>query len=189
MDSTTTDASGNYAAKLDTGTYNVLAAGDSGVVYQDSITVVKDSTVHPPADTLKAPGSIRGIIRLQPGDDARTVFILFMGTNVLNMPEDAIGNFSVANMAEGTYRVRFLTTLDAYVPKDTVLSASAGRTDSVPHDIVLQYTGIPVAGGFMFSYDTLKQIVTLTWNKPTTGRKISGYKFTGSEQLHQFCNS
>ncbi len=47
VDSTTTDASGNYTAKLDTGTYNVLAAGDSGVVYQDSITVVKDSTRSP----------------------------------------------------------------------------------------------------------------------------------------------
>jgi hypothetical protein len=175
VDSTTTDAQGNYTAKLDTGTYNMLAAGDSGVVYQDSITVIKDSTVHPPADTLGAPGSIRGVIRLQPGDDARTVFMIFMGTNILNMPEDAIGNFTATNMAEGTYRVRILTTLDAYIPKDTVLSVTAGKVDSLAHDIVLQYTGIPVVTGLTISYDTLKQIVTLSWNKPTTGRTVAGY--------------
>jgi hypothetical protein len=175
VDSTTTDAKGNYAAKLDTGTYNVLAAGDSGVVYQDSIKVVKDSTVHPPADTLGAPGSIKGIVRLQPGDDARTVFIIFMGTNILNMPDDAIGNFTAANMAQGTYRVRILTTLDAYVPKDTVLNVTAGQVDTLTHDIVLQYTGIPVPSGLKISYDTLKQIVALSWNKPTTGRGIKGY--------------
>jgi hypothetical protein len=175
VDSTTTDANGNYAAKLDTGTYNVLASGDSGVVYQDSITVVKDSTVHPPADTLKAPGSVRGVVRLQPGDDARTVFIIFMGTNILNMPDDSIGNFTAANIAQGTYKVRILTTLDAYLPKDTVLRVTAGKVDSLTHDIVLQYTGIPVPSGLTINYDTLKQIVTLAWNKPTTGRKVAGY--------------
>ena len=68
-DSATTDSTGNYSVKLDTGTYNVLASGDSGVVYQDSITVTKDSAIHPPADTLKAPGGLRGRVRLQPGDD------------------------------------------------------------------------------------------------------------------------
>jgi hypothetical protein len=175
VESTTTDANGNYSAKLDTGAYNVLSASDSGVVYQDSITVVKDSTVHPPADTLKAPGGIRGRVRLQTGDDARTVFIIFMGTSTLSMPDDSIGRFTVANMAGGTYRVRILTTLDAYVPKDTMLSVMAGKTDSLTHDIVLQYTGIPVVTGLTISYDTLKQIVNLSWNKPTTGRAVKGY--------------
>jgi len=168
VDSTTTDAQGNYTAKLDTGTYNVLAVGDSGFAYQNSITVIKDSTVHPPADTLKAPGSVRGVIRLQPGDDARTVFILFLGTSTWITPDDSTGRFGVANIAEGTYRVRILTTLDAYVPKDTVLSVTAGKADTLTHDIVLQYTGIPVVSGLKIGYDTLKQIVTLTWSKADT---------------------
>ena len=101
VESTTTNASGNYSAKLDSGAYNVLGAGDSGVVYQDSITVIKDSTIHPPADTLKAPGSIKGVVRLQPGDDARTVFIIFTGTNILNMPEDAVGNLLSCKYGRG----------------------------------------------------------------------------------------
>jgi len=137
--------------------------------------VIKDSTVHPAADTLGAPGSIRGVVRLQPGDDARTVFMLFLGTNIWATPDDSTGRFTAANMAGGTYRVRILTTLDLYVPKDTVLSVTAGKVDTLPHDIVLQYTGIPVPNGLKISYDTLKQIVTLTWNKPTTGRTVAGY--------------
>ena len=109
VDSTTTDAKGNYAVKLDTGTYNVLASGDSGVVYQDSITVINDSTIYPPADTLKAPGGVRGRVRLQPTDDARTVFILFLGTNTWGTPDDSTGSFTIGGMAEGTYGV---TNLD-----------------------------------------------------------------------------
>jgi hypothetical protein len=174
IDSTVTGNNGSYSAQVDTGTYNVLSSGDSGLSYQDSVLVGNGSTTVP-QDTLKAPGSIRGVVRLQPGDDARTVFLLFLGTNTLGTPNDAIGNFSIANMADGSYRVRILTTLDLYVPKDTVLSVTAGKADTLPHDIVLQYTGIPIPSGLKFAYDTLKQVVKLTWNIPTTGRTVSGY--------------
>jgi hypothetical protein len=168
VDSTTTDAKGNYTAKLDTGMYNVLAAGDSGVVYQDSITVVKDSTIHPPADTLKAPGTIRGVVRLQPGDDARKVFILAMGTNTFSSPSDSVGNFSLANMADGRYSVRIISILDNYGVLDTSLSIRAGKNDTLADTIVLPFTGIPTPKGLTISYDTLKQIVTLAWTKADT---------------------
>ncbi len=174
VDSTTTDASGNYSVKLDSGTYNVLATGDSGVVYQDSISVAKDSTIHPPADTLKAPGGLRGRVRLQPGDDARTVFILFLGTSTFGTPDDSTGKFTIANMAQGTYKVRILTTLDAYVPKDTVLSVTAGMVDSLTHDIVLQFTGVPGPTGLTVSYDTLRQTAILAWTGADTSL-IAGY--------------
>jgi|GEM_PF-1346373 Predicted periplasmic ligand-binding sensor domain len=174
IDSATTDSTGNYSVTLDTGTYNVLALGDSGMVFQDSITVTKDSAINPPPDTLKTPGGLRGRVRLQPGDDARTVFILFMGTNTWGTPDDSTGKFTVTNMAQGTYRVRILTTLDAYVPKDTALSVEAGKVDSLAHDIVLQYTGVPGPTGLKVSYDTLRQTVILMWNGADTSL-IAGY--------------
>lgn len=187
-ESTVTNDSGVY--KLDSvpaGTYNVLAAGSGNLAFQDSIGVKTDSQTQVPPDTLKAPGGLRGLIRLQPGDDARTVFLLFMGTNTWGTPDDSTGKFGVANMAEGTYRVRILTTLDAYLPKDTVLSVTAGKTDTLTHDIVLLYTGIPVVGGLKIAYDTLKQIVTLNWNRPLTGRKVAGYnvyrKFQSADSI------
>jgi hypothetical protein len=176
IDSTTTDANGNYIAKLDTGTYTILASGDSGLAYQDSITVIKGDTTKPVADTLKPAGSIKGVVQLQPGDDARTVFILFMGTHSFTTPDDAIGNFTAPDLAEGKYRVRILTTLDNYAVMDTSLSAVAGKDSVLPGPIQLRFTGFPVPTGLKIAYDTLKQIVTLTWNRPTTGTKVQGYR-------------
>jgi hypothetical protein len=174
-DSTETDSHGNYTANLDTGVYNILGNSDSGRAYQDSIRVTRGNPVKPPADTLRAPGAIKGLVRLQPSDDARTVFILFLGMGIWAVPEDSIGNFFVQNMAQGIYRVRILTTLDSYVPKDTTLSVTAGIIDTLSGPIVLQYIGIPVPSGLTINYDTLKQIVNLSWNKPTIGRNLKGY--------------
>jgi hypothetical protein len=182
VDSTTTDANGNYTARLDTGTYNILANGGVNATFQDSIKAIKDSTVQPPVDTLKVPGSIKGIVQLEEGGDPTTVFVLFMGANVFTTVQDAAGNFALSGMAKGRYQVKFLSTLDNYKPKDTVLNVPAGSVDSLHGPIVLQYTGIPVVGGLKISYDTLKQIVTLSWNKPMTGRKVSGYNIYRKQQ-------
>jgi hypothetical protein len=175
VDSTTTDNNGNYTITLDTGTYNVLANGDSGLAFQDSITVTKGDTVKPPADTLKTPGTIQGIVQLQPGDDSRTVFILFMGTHTFTMPTDSMGNFTSDNMAAGHYSVRIITTTPNYKVLDTNLSVIAGTANVLPAPIVLQYTGIPIPEGLRINYDTLKQIVNLIWNKPANGRKVQSY--------------
>lgn len=174
VDSATTDSTGNYSVKLDPGKYNVLATGKSGVVYQSAITVSKDSTINPPVDTLKSPGGLSGRVKLQPGDDARTVFILFMGTNIWVTPDDSMGNFTALNMAQGTYKVRILTTLDQYVPKDTTLSITSGVIDTLQNNITLKYTGIPKPAGVIVSYDTLRQTVILEWSGVDTSI-ITGY--------------
>src|SRR5271157_1033275 len=155
VDSTTTDANGNYTATLDSGTYNIIASGGGNLAYQDSITVTKGDTVKPPPDTLKVPGTIQGIIQMQPGDDARTVFILFMGTHTFTMPVDIAGNFTTDNMAAGTYSVRIITTTPNYKVLDTNLNVIAGTVNVLPAPIVLQYTGIPIPEGLKINYDTL----------------------------------
>jgi hypothetical protein len=153
----------------------VLASGDSGLAFQDSITTIKGDTVRPPADTLNTPGTIQGIIQMQPGDDPRTVFILFMGTHTFTMPGDDAGHFTSDNMAAGNYSVRILTTTPNYRVKDTSLSVVAGTQNVLPGPIVLQYTGIPIPQGLRINYDTLKQIVNLIWNKPANGRTVQSY--------------
>jgi hypothetical protein len=174
-DSTETDNHGNYAIHLDTGVYNIIAHGDSGMAFQDSIKVIKGDTIKPHTDTLKAPGTIKGVVQLQPGDDARTVFILFMGTHTFTLPSDDTGHFTTDNMAAGTYNVRILTTTPNYKVLDTSLTVSAGTQSILHQPIMLQYTGIPVPTGLTISYDTLKQLVALTWNKPTNGRTVQSY--------------
>lgn len=172
MDSTTTDANGEFATTLDSGTYNMLAATDSTAAFEDSIEVGPDTAII--TDTLKLLGSLRAKVQLQGSDDPRTVFVLVMGTNIWAGP-DAAGEFALSKMAEGTYNVRILTTLDLYEPLDTVLSIRSAAADTLATPIHLKYTGIPIPTGLKISYDTLKQIVILSWNRPTTGRVIKGY--------------
>ena len=127
LDSTTTDASGHYNVLLDSGSYNLLASGSGNLAYHDSIVPVKGSTIHP-ADTLRAPGSIAGVIRMQGSDNPETVFIIFMGTGSVWFPSDTLGDFATGNMAPGNYPVRFLTTTPNYKVLDTNLTIIAGRS-------------------------------------------------------------
>jgi hypothetical protein len=175
-ESTTTNDNGVYT--LDTvsaGQYNILAKGSVDCAYRDSIVVSVDIQTQVSATTLKPRGSLHGIVRLMPGEDASKVFILFKGTTTWGYPDDASGSFTVDNLAEGKYKVRIYTWLDNYKPKDTVLSVTSGKTDTLDHDLVLQYTGIPVLGKVAAGYDTLNQVVTLHWGKPTMGKPVLGY--------------
>jgi len=172
--STTTNAYGNYTALLDSGTYNILASKNSTATFQDSIKAFNDSTVHPPADTLKAFGSISGKVLLQGTDDPRTVFVLFMGTNIFTSVQDTLGNFTAPSMAKGKYKVKLISTLDDYRPMDTSFVIIAGKDSIIQEPILLEYTGIPIPTGLKISYDTLKQTVSVTWNKADT-TLINGY--------------
>ncbi len=112
---------------------------------------------------------------MQGSDDPRTVFIIFIGTGSVYVPQDSLGNFLIPKLAQGSYHVRFLTTLDNYKVKDTTLGVTAGKIDTLAAPIQLQYTGIPVPAGLKIQYDSAREIVTLIWNKPTTGTKVASY--------------
>ncbi len=172
---TITDAAGRYSANLDSGSYNLLASSDTTQAYHDSIIIKAGDTLRL-ADTLRAPGSLQGVIRMQNGDDPRTVFIIFIGTGNVYVPQDSIGNFCIQNLAQGSYHVRFLSTLNTYNPKDTNLTVSAGKIDTLGRPIALQYTGIPVPTGLRIQYDTNMQVVTLTWNPSFSGSGVKGYQ-------------
>jgi formylglycine-generating enzyme len=184
-DSTTTDSSGNYSIVLDSGTYNVLVQGDSGLAFQDSIRASGGTSLQPPACTLKTPGTIGGVVELELDGDPRTVFILFLGTHSYTTPDDASGNFISEPMAAGKYRVRILTTLPDYEIMDTSFIIRS-RVDSViPEPLVLKYTGIPTPKNLIVSYDTLNETVLLSWDIPDT-TLISGYNIYRSIKGQNF---
>jgi hypothetical protein len=171
----TTDASGRYNAPLDTGTYTIWDSGAAGLAYRDSIKITKGDTARS-TDTLRAPGTLTGVVQMQGADEPRTVFIIFLGTNAVSLPLDTVGNFLITNLPQGSYHVRFLTTTPNYKVLDTSLSVTAGKIDTLASPIVMQYTGIPVPAGLKIQYDSMKEIVTLVWNRPTTGSPIKGYQ-------------
>ncbi len=174
-DSTITDKNGNYSIdSLSKGQYNILYSGDSGVAFNDSVYIDGDSITEELSDTLKDPGSIYGVVRLRPNHNSKTVFILVFGTNTFTVPMDSIGNFSLTGIAEGEYNVTILTTIPDYNTLDTSFNIISGKNDTLSDTIRLDYHGIPIPTGLKIEYDTMKQIVTLTWDQADTSL-VKGY--------------
>jgi hypothetical protein len=175
FDSAITNDTGMYSFdSLPTNFYNVLGSGSGVVSFQDSVVIVSTARTIVPSDTLKDPGSLEGVVQLQPGDDCSTVFLIVMGTTLWSVPTDSFGNFSISNLAEGEYRLRVISTLDQYQPLDIFFTIQAGKTATLLDTIRLRYTGIPIPTGVRLVYDSLMHQVTLTWDKadPTL---VKGY--------------
>lgn len=166
IDTTLTSDSGiYYIDSVDSGTYVVQAAdNDSNAVLIDSVVVTHlDSLVDLGTDTLEPVGAIKAVVKLSEGGDPRKVFILAFGTDRYALP-DANGVFTFGNLAEGTYKLRLISSLDDYAVLDTagVLVISDSTTDL--DTLELPFTGIPTPKGLSASYDTLTGVVTLAWN-------------------------
>lgn len=175
-----TAADGTFRTdSLSDGRYNLLSDKDGKLSFQDSVGVKADSATHAAGDTLKPPGSVSGVVRLQPGHDSRTVFLILLGTTTLAVPMDSVGNFRLANLAEGRYRLRLLSTLDAYKPLDTAISVRSGMLDVLADTLRLAYqatvTGeIPIIDAIAIAYDTTAMAATLTWKKQDPS-KVGAY--------------
>jgi hypothetical protein len=177
--SSITDAKGHYSVSgLAKGTYNMLAysakglakgmpkmltANDSLIAYQDSILVLADTVLVNP-DTLEKPGSITGIIGLQPNHDPRTVTVQVLGTDLYSNV-DANGMFTLAPVARGSYNLRLVTTLADYTPTYVTIQTAGQKKDTLSDTLRLLYTGIPVVTGLSATYDTVSGVVHLSWNK------------------------
>jgi len=172
-DTATTDSTGKYGTNdLDTGTYNVFGVGtDGNLSLEDSIPITGDTQALQP-DTLKIPASLSGFIKLQPGAEPDKIIAIAMGSNTFSLI-DTVAHFNFANLAEGRYAVKFFSTLDDYSNYDTTFTIVAGTNVSLPDSIVIPLK-IPIPTGFTIKYDTLRQIVTLSWNRMNPA-KVKGY--------------
>ncbi|MBD3242627.1 MAG: hypothetical protein GF331_18700 [Chitinivibrionales bacterium] len=167
-----TDPSGTYRFdSLPTQHYTVLGDGGGYLSYQDSVLIESDTTTRVPADTLRTPGSLSGTVRLQNNGDYRTVLVLVFGEGTFTWVDND-GVFTLSNMAQGVYRVRFLSTLDDYLPLDTTLSVVAGRRDTLDNHILLRTRGLqpPVPAGA--SFDTARGVARIEW-RPVTDSNVS----------------
>lgn len=170
-----TDENGMYGFdSLPDTLYNVFGEGQGDMSFRDSVIIEKKDSTRIPTDTLKAPGSIYGIVRLQPEHSSRTVLILLPGTSTFVIPGDSIGHFAIPRMARGTYPARILTTLDDYKPKDTAFTIRCGMSDTLKDTLRLEYTGIPVVTGVKAVLDSLRINVIVSWNRIDTAL-VAGY--------------
>ncbi|MBN1575860.1 MAG: hypothetical protein JW913_04865 [Chitinispirillaceae bacterium] len=171
-----TDDSGRFAfdSTLDTGTYVIEAASGNDAVLIDPVVVTdEDAADTLPPDTLKPMGAIKGVISLSEGGDPRKVFVLAFGIDRFAKVE-ADGSFRFSGLAEGNYDLRLISSLNDYGVLDTNGNVVTSGDTLDMDTIDLPFTGIPTVKNVTISYDTLKQIVTLSWERADTGL-VKGY--------------
>ncbi|MBF0432812.1 MAG: carboxypeptidase regulatory-like domain-containing protein [Fibrobacteria bacterium] len=149
------------------GTYNLLGDKEGQVAFRDSISVHSNAPTEAGKDLLLPPGSVAGIVRLQPGHDSRTVFLVLLGTTALGWPEDSIGHFELNNLAQGEYHLRVLSTLDAYKPLDIVITVQSDVQTTLEDTIRLEYQqsqlSLPAINDVRISYDSNKIAAQIYW--------------------------
>ncbi len=164
---TFTEADGSFRTdSLADGYYNLFDSKGQQVAFLDSIGVSADSGALAPDAVLEAPGSVSGVVRLRPGHDVSTVFLVLIGTTTWSVPNDSIGNFVLKGLAEGEYRLRVISILDAYVPLDTLIRVEAGRNVVLPDTLRLSYrgaAGLPVVDHPALQYDSALLSVRVSW--------------------------
>jgi hypothetical protein len=169
-----TDASGAYSiSNVDTGMY-VIEGVDSANnrAIKDSVHVTNKKQLG--ADTLGPCGAIKGKIRLSEGGDPGKVLILAYGTDKLAWPQ-ADGSFKVKNFARGKYKLHILPLLSEYNSIDTgAITVLLAETTDVG-TLSLPFNGIPVPKNVSLSYDSLKQIVAVSWSRPVSNKNFKGF--------------
>lgn len=172
-----TDKEGVFSIEtVDTGLY-LLEGSDNeqNMVLVDSIYIESaESRLTLPPDTLKASGAISGTIVLENGGSPQEIFILCFGNSRFTQLDND-GTFLLSPLAEGEYILRVLPITGRYPSVVTgtipVISDSTTNLDT----IFLESNNSTVEGLRVTSYDSLLQIVYLSWNA-IASTTVKGYK-------------
>jgi hypothetical protein len=131
-----TNQSGTFMFdSLPIGTYAVEAASGTTTVLIDSLKIASAGLmIHPRQDTLKPAGTLTGVIRhlnaggIQP--DSTSIYVI-VGSHWYTMAYDNL-RFIFNGLAEGSYRVRVVSSLAAYPTLDAgVVTINPGDTTDI----------------------------------------------------------
>lgn len=159
-----TVADGHFSIQgVDSGKYNVLASKDGLYSFRDSVSLTGKAQALG-VDTLRLPGSLRGVVGLQPQHDMRTAMVEVIGTQVyVNVAVD--GAFLLPPMGEGEYRLRVSSTIEGYTPLFADIRMQSAASDLVPDTLRPFYSGIPVVTGLAAAPGP-DGIIRLSWKRP-----------------------
>ncbi len=142
IDTAVTDTDGIYTSDtLAPGCYNVLAESNGYMAFIDSIRVTDSGALAHPA-WLKVPGSMVCRVELSAGQNVRSAAVILLGTDIMAAP-DSSGKITLTPLAEGSYAVRIVTSLNSSQKKDTSFIIIAGRNDTLTRAIQLPDTTLP----------------------------------------------
>jgi hypothetical protein len=181
IDSTTTNENGYYGfPEISYGWYNLLASGSGKKAFVDSIHINRDDTVIMEDVVLMTPGSVSGTVRLQNGEKGKgSVTVAVIGTNVPPVAVDSLGNFTIPDLAPGTYNLHIQATLAAYKAADTVVTVTTEKATTIANPIVLDYSAIPKTGPLSIAYDGRMKLASISWQKfNASSRSYAVYRST-----------
>ncbi|MBD3317362.1 MAG: hypothetical protein GF344_16360 [Chitinivibrionales bacterium] len=157
-------------------TYNIEYQLHGELARRDSIVIDKQYLAQGDTlrDTLKAPGGLRGVVRLEPYHDARKAFIVLFGSDLVITPSDSLGNFELRDIAAGQYDAHIITLYEDYGVLDTNFVIRSGEMDTIRDTLKLPFLGLSPIERPAISYDTSWQVANLSWS-PHTAQGLAGY--------------
>lgn len=171
----TTDQNGRPVVEpVADGAYSVKVTSSGQVVFLDSVPASQGRLRFVANDTLELPGTLSGIVSVQPQDDPKTVVVHVLGTDVWSNV-DSLGRFRLEGLAQGKFRLQLATSLPDY--QTTFPSPVRAWNDSdvvLPDTIHMLYTGIPVVQGITGRSDSSTGEIVLSWH-PTSYRNLQRY--------------
>lgn len=188
-----TNVNGEFAIdSIDCGTYVIECSDENNnyALYELVTVDSTDSLVRLPADTLKPAGAISGSIRLPEGGNLNDVYVLAFGIQRYSTVNSS-GYFCLNNLAEGVYDLRIISSMEDYGFLDlTKISVPSGDT-TILEPFELPFTGTPIINNLSIDFDTLKQIVSVTWNKIDTSLLLgfNVYRSTNENAAYEKINN
>jgi hypothetical protein len=163
IDSTRSDEAGRFGFRaVQNGNYNLFASAAGQYVMHPSIRISTNARLELTDEVLLPPGRLSGQVELQQADDSFPAIILLMGTNRYAIPEDSIGHFTIPDLAQGTYSVRFLCPKSEFTVLDTAIVITAGEETRLP-PVILHKKTRPHIEKLTAAYNPLMMNVVLSW--------------------------
>jgi len=185
VDSIATDSNGRFVFHTnDKGYYNLLAKGDKGVGFHDSIFINNQVKIRLNT-ALENPGTVRGLVRFPFGKtDHSDIVILILGTNLYIVPEDSSGQFETPPLTSGCYTLRLCTTESGFGFLDTEIMVTEGISHSLQDTLFLPATRPKPIDSFAVVLDTIRLEAHIAWS-PFPKELILGYNLYRTSQKVQ----
>lgn len=178
MDTTFTDSNGTFdLSSLNDGIYNIFGELNGTKSFLKSVIINNsDDLSDTVMDTLGATMDIAGIVKHEYHSDSRYIIGLMPGTGRFFVPIDSLGEFVIEDVAAGEYDIRLISLLQGYLPKDTLFKVNPLVIDTTIDTIIIEFGDIAPVSGLAATYDSLMQVVSLSWNSADSVEAYNVYR-------------
>jgi len=150
---------------VSTGLYRVIARSQGRIAVLDSV-YTSSGKLQVRTDTVHAAGTLTGRVVLVGDDNPASVSIRVMGSDY-ETSVNSNGSFSLNGLGKGTWRLKFISSLEEYSATYATATTRASAADTLGK-VAINFVGIPPVTDLKAVYDTLTGRARLTWKLPTS---------------------